>query len=64
MHLITPYFWINKVRGVILAGRRPGGGFKSTKPVVVRLYPDEVEALKRRVPARSTMSNYIRKIIT
>lgn len=48
---------------LFLAGRRPGGGFKSTKPVVVRLYPDEVEALKRRVPARSTMSNYIRKII-
>lgn len=46
-----------------MAGRRPGGGFKSTKPVVVRLYPDEVEALKRRVPARSAMSNYIRKII-
>ncbi len=46
-----------------MTGSRPGGGFKSTKPVVVRLYPDEVEALKRRVPPRSTMSNYIRKII-
>ncbi len=46
-----------------MAGSRPGGGLKSTKPVVVRLYPDEVEALKRRVPPRSTLSNYIRKII-
>jgi len=46
-----------------MVGRRPGGGLKSTKPVVVRLYPDEIEALKSRVPPKTTMSSYIRKII-
>ncbi|AAB84973.1 MULTISPECIES: hypothetical protein [Methanothermobacter] len=46
-----------------MVGRRPGGGLKDTKPVVVRLYPDEIEALKSRVPANTSMSAYIRRII-
>jgi len=46
-----------------MAGSRPGGGLRTTMPVVVRLYPDEVEALKSRVPPRTTLSNYIRRII-
>jgi len=46
-----------------MAGRRPGGGLKDTKPVVVRLYSDEIEALKSRVPPNTSMSAYIRRII-
>jgi len=50
-------------RGISMIGRRPGGGLKNMEPVVVRLYPDEIEALKGRVPANTSMSAYIRKII-
>lgn len=46
-----------------MVGRRPGGGLKDMKPVVVRLYSDEIEALKSRVPPKTSMSAYIRKII-
>jgi hypothetical protein len=46
-----------------MAGRRPGGGLKTMEPVVVRLYSDEIEALKSRVPPKTSMSAYIRKII-
>lgn len=46
-----------------MVGRRLGGGLKDTKPVVVRLYSDEIEALKSRVPPKTSMSAYIRKII-
>jgi hypothetical protein len=46
-----------------MVNRRPKGGLKNMEPVVVRLYSDEIEALKSRVPSNTSMSAYIRKII-
>jgi len=50
-------------RGISMVDRRPKGRLKDTKPVVVRLYSDEIEALKSRVPPKTSMSAYIRSII-
>jgi len=46
-----------------MVNRRPKGGLKNMESVVVRLYSDEIEALKSRVLPKTTMSAYIRKII-
>ncbi|MBC7118919.1 MAG: hypothetical protein H5T36_00545 [Methanobacteriaceae archaeon] len=46
-----------------MVNRRLKGGLKNMETVVVRLYSDEIETLKSRVPPKTSMSAYIRKII-